>query len=69
MLGPVCSLIPFLEYIACKKLAKVYKRLLLIAKGAVLLLRAIYRGYKALLALLQALPSLTCPCKAPPFFL
>jgi hypothetical protein len=68
--GPVYFLIPLLVRIARKEPAKICKRLFSIIRGAVLLLRAIYRSYKALsdlLALLQALPSLTPTCKAPPF--
>jgi hypothetical protein len=61
VLGLVYSLIPFPALITREKLAKVRKRLLSIIGGVVLLLRAIYRSYRALsglLALLRALPSL-----------
>jgi hypothetical protein len=53
--GLIRSLIPFPALITREKLAKLRKRLLSIARGAVLLLRAIYWGYRALSGLLALL--------------
>jgi len=53
--GLIRSLIPFPVLIIRERLAKLRKRLLSIIRGVVLLLRAIYRGYRALSGLLALL--------------
>ena len=69
MPGLVCSLIPFPALITREELAEIGKRLLSIARGAVLLLRAVYWDYRALAglsALLRTPPSLILTRETPP---